>query len=218
MQGNPFDGIAQTRIAKSKKWHYVTAGEYRRLMEACTSLRWQGILCLAYCCGLRVGEVLNLTWSDTDFGREELRVTAKAGQEGQHAWSPKDKDSRLVPLATEVVVLLTRLYPAADEGQVYLFTIGKGPNVGDRMKRNNVWRDFQALRRRAGLPKCTMHDLRKTWCTNLAGELPMHVVQELAGHSDIRTTRQFYVKVPPEQMTRARRAVDALARAKGGQE
>jgi site-specific recombinase XerD len=38
----------------------------------------------------------------------------------------------------------------------------------------------------------------------------MHVVQELAGHSDIRTTRQFYVKIPPEQMARARRVIDSL--------
>ncbi len=42
----------------------------------------------------------------------------------------------------------------------------------------------------------------------------MHVVQELAGHSDIRTTRRFYVKVEPELMKRACRAVEtALAEA-----
>jgi len=38
----------------------------------------------------------------------------------------------------------------------------------------------------------------------------MHIVQELAGHSDIRTTRQYYVKVRPELLDRARKAVDDL--------
>ena len=38
------------------------------------------------------------------------------------------------------------------------------------------------------------------------------VVQELAGHSDIRTTRQYYVKVRPELLERVRRAVDTLVR------
>ena len=37
----------------------------------------------------------------------------------------------------------------------------------------------------------------------------MHVVQELAGHSDIRTTRRYYVKVEPELLDAARRAVEA---------
>jgi integrase len=99
-----------------------------------------------------------------------------------------------------------RLDPSA--GGVYLFVIGKGPNAGQRMERNNVWRDFDAIRRKAGLPKCSMHDLRRSFCTNLSRAMPMHVVQELAGHSDIRTTRRFYVQVEPELMQRACRALE----------
>ncbi|MGE0482313.1 MAG: tyrosine-type recombinase/integrase [Phycisphaerae bacterium] len=80
------------------------------------------------------------------------------------------------------------------------------------MPRNNSWRDFNAIRKRAGLPACSMHDLRKSFCTNLARSMPMHVVQELAGHSDIRTTRRFYLKLEPELMDAARLAVErALA-------
>ena len=36
----------------------------------------------------------------------------------------------------------------------------------------------------------------------------MHVVQELAGHSDIRTTRRFYLKVEPKLMKAAREALE----------
>lgn len=57
-------------------------------------------------------------------------------------------------------------------------------------------------------PKCSMHDLRRSFCTNLSRAIPMHVVQELAGHSDIRTTRRFYVQVEPELMQRACRALE----------
>jgi integrase len=47
-------------------------------------------------------------------------------------------------------------------------------------------------------------------CThpNLSRAIPMHVVQELARHSDIRTTRRYYVQVEPELMQRAFRAVE----------
>ena len=38
--------------------------------------------------------------------------------------------------------------------------------------------------------------------------MAMHVVQELAGHSDIRTTRRYYVPVQPELLDEARRSVE----------
>jgi integrase len=38
----------------------------------------------------------------------------------------------------------------------------------------------------------------------------MHVVQEIAGHSDIRTTRQYYVKVRPEFLEDARQAIETV--------
>ena len=68
--------------------------------------------------------------------------------------------------------------------------------------------DFDVIRQRAGLPPCSMHDLRRSYCTNLSRSIPMHVVQELAGHSDIRTTRRFYLKVQPELMDEARRVLE----------
>ena len=97
--------------------------------------------------------------------------------------------------------------------QEYVFVNGKGPAMGERVKLQNIWRDFQAIRGKAGLPKCTFHDLRKSYCTNLAGAVPLHVVQELAGHADIRTTRKHYVKLRDEQIDVARRALDEVMRA-----
>ncbi len=62
------------------------------------------------------------------------------------------------------------------------------------------------------MPKCKFHDLRKSFCTNLAGTVPLHVVQELAGHADIRTTRKHYLQVQQEQVEAARVAVDKVIR------
>jgi len=100
----------------------------------------------------------------------------------------------------------------AGERQTYVFVNAKGPDAGQRLKRQNFTRDFQAVRRRAGLPKCTFHDLRKSFCTNLAGAVPLHVVQELAGHADIRTTRKHYLQVQAAQVEAARVAVDKVIR------
>lgn len=143
-------------------------------------------------------------------------MVAKHGQKDTRDWTPKDKDARVVPMPMPVMNLLTALQLSAADGQVYLFVVGKGPNEGKPMPRNNVWRDFGAVRRRAGVPPCSLHDLRRSFCTNISGAVPMHVVQELAGHSDIRTTRRFYLKVEPKLMEAAREALEVTLEAGNG--
>ena len=207
LRSNPFKGIRQEKVAGSG-WHYVTPREYHQLLEACPDLRWRGIICLAYCCGIRLGAALNLTWTDVDFETEMLRVVRKRGEVGKSDWTPKDKDMRLIPVPKEAINVLVELQASAEEGQAYVFVNRKGKQI----RQQNTWRDFQVIRRRAGVPMCSLHNLRKSYCTNLAGSIPMHVVQELAGHSDIRTTRQYYVKVRPELLEKARQTMDALVK------
>jgi len=51
----------------------------------------------------------------------------------------------------------------------------------------------------------TVHDLRRSCITNWARELPIHVVQKLAGHSDIRTTQKYYLSIQAEDIRKAQR-------------
>ena len=46
--------------------------------------------------------------------------------------------------------------------------------------------------------------------TNWAKQLPIHVVKELAGHSDIKTTQSYYLSVQPEDITKAQKVQEAL--------
>jgi integrase len=206
---NPFAGIRQEKVGQVE-WHYVSPAEYKRLVLACPSLRWRGIITVAYFCGQRRDEILNLTWSDIDFEKGRLRVVRKRASVDKVEWTPKDKDMRIIPLSTEVLAVLAELHNAAEEGQVYVFVSSKGPARGSRLKKNNIWRDFKAIRVKAGLPRFSLHDMRKSYCTNMAEVLPMHVVQELAGHSDIRTTRQYYLRVNPKFVEDVRRAMEAI--------
>ncbi len=206
---NPFCELRQEKVAQ-RPWHYVSPSEYRALIAVSPSIRWQGMITLGYLCGLRLGEVLNLTWPDVDFERSEVCVVRKTASKQRAAWTPKDKDMRIVPLPSLAENVLAGLQLGAADGQEYLFVNGKGPAVGDRVKRSNVWRDFQVIRRKAGIAKCSFHDLRTSYCTNLANAVPLHVVQELAGHADIRTTRKHYLRVRDEQIESARRALDEV--------
>ena len=68
---------------------------------------------------------------------------------------------------------------------------------------NNLDRSFRLLRCKAGVDECVIHDLRRSAITNWAKNLPIQVVQQLAGHEDIATTRKYYLAVRPEDLASA---------------
>ncbi len=49
----------------------------------------------------------------------------------------------------------------------------------------------------------TLHDLRRLCIKNRAKELPTHRVQQVAGHSDIQTSRRFYLPMQPAEVAEA---------------
>ena len=50
----------------------------------------------------------------------------------------------------------------------------------------------------------TIHDLRRSAITNWARRLAIHIVQDLAGHASIVTTRTYYLSVSEGDMNEAR--------------
>ncbi|TRO43203.1 hypothetical protein E2P42_02500 [Candidatus Bathyarchaeota archaeon] len=75
---------------------------------------------------------------------------------------------------------------------------------------NNLDRDFSVIRHRAGVAKCVLHDLRRIAITNWAKKLPIQVAQQLAGHSDITTTRKYYLAVRSEDLASANELLNSI--------
>ncbi|UCE49389.1 MAG: site-specific integrase, partial [Phycisphaerales bacterium] len=75
---------------------------------------------------------------------------------------------------------------------------------------NNTVKNFEAIRKRAGVAKCTIHDLRRSAITNWARHLPIQLVQELAGHSSINTTRKYYLAVQSEDIASASKVINEI--------
>ncbi len=59
-------------------------------------------------------------------------------------------------------------------------------------------------------PLGSLHDLRRTYGTQMARAVPMHVLKEYMGHADIKTTQSFYLAAETEDATRARQALDSF--------
>ena len=170
----------------------------------------------AYTTGLRLQELLNLTWSDIDFQEGQLHVTRKSEGTWVQPWQPKDCEMRVIPLPEQTRNLLTTWQSVAPEECPYVFMEHERWDFYrkkmeadtwniDQSLSNNVLRRFKTLCKRAKVKIYSVHDLRRSCITNWAKALPVHVVQMLAGHSDIRTTQTYYLSVQPEDIKKAQK-------------
>ena len=191
------------------------------MMDAASKLWWKTFLSIAYGSGLRLNEILHLTWADVDLGQHRIEVRAKKTTVDILEWEPKNRKNRTVPMSDESAKLLVDMQVNAPEFHPYVFV---SPERLDRIKKrrkadnwharsevvNNMDERFKTIRRHANVAKCTIHDLRRSAITNWAMELPIQVVQTLAGHEKIATTRKYYLAVKPEDFVSASKIVNLV--------
>ena len=217
---NPFARIKQ-RKQSTKPIRFVTVEEFKTLLETAPSVWWKALLLVAYTTGARLGEILNLRWEDVDFGEGRIRIARKEAAGDSLGWEPKDHEGRVLPLPIESQEWLARLRLGSAKGSPYVFVppgrwahIQKAMNQGrwhdGQSLLNNLNRRLATLRKRAGVAPFSYHDLRRSCITNWARHLPAHVVQKLAGHSDIKTTQRYYLSVQSEDLERAKRIQSML--------
>lgn len=222
---NPFRFLKGPKVPK-KKVVVLSESEMIQLIKAAKStpdkygLRWDVLILMAWSTGMRKGELLNLTWRDIDFEDRTVRVTAKTDTALTWFWEIKDHDERILPLTDELLLVLAELQASSSEGCPYVFVPGDRYRAILRMRDDKEWDSiktrenliphfspyFQILKKRAGILKeFTFHDLRSTalsgWCHN---EMDINDVKNLAGHSSIVTTQEFYLAVTSDLVDRAR--------------
>ena len=213
-QNNPFAKIKERRFAP-KPPKYVTIEAFQEVFKASHRLWWKALLTLAYTSGGRRDELLNLTWADIDFDVQSVKFLLKQASKSLLVWEPKDHESRIVPVPSRTIQLLADLQDVADERSPYVFVSGdrfshilrrrlKGTWKTDCELINNLTRDLEVICRWAKIKNFTLHDLRRSCITNWANVLPIHVVQKLAGHSDIKTTQRYYLAVRECDFEKAR--------------
>jgi site-specific recombinase XerD len=149
-------------------------------------LRDRAMLELAYSCGLRCEEIVNLDLGALDFETEQLRVLGKGSKE------------RILPVGEPAQRALRRYLDrgrralAGDPGEQALFLSKSGRRLSnsDITRRLGLWTREAALA--AGV---SPHALRHSFATHLLeGGADLRTIQELLGHASISTT-QVYTRV-----------------------
>ena len=211
---NPFEKIKQRKVS-DKVVRFIPTEDFSKVFDAAPRLWWKTFLALAYTSAGRKDELLNLTWSDVDFENNNVNFVPKKASKKILAWEPKDHESRIIPVPEKVVLLLADMQSQADESSSYVFI--SGPRLKRILERrscgkwnakseviNNMLTRLKVFCKWAGVKQFCFHDLRRTCITNWARHLPIHAVQDLAGHSKIETTRKHYLSVGKSDRDMAR--------------
>ena len=192
---NPAELVASPRKA-SKLPRVMTTEQVEALLDRIPAhtpleLRDRALLELAYSCGLRCEEIVNLDLGSVDFDSEQARVLGKGSKE------------RVLPVGEPAQRALERYLargrPAlvSDRGEPALF-ISK---TGRRLSPSDVTRRLQLWVRNAALAGgVSPHSLRHSFATHLLeGGADLRSIQELLGHASISTT-QVYTRVDSSRL------------------
>jgi site-specific recombinase XerD len=176
----------------------LRADEVERLLDripARTPLetRDRALFELAYSCGLRCEEIVNLDLDAIDFDAEELRVLGKGSK------------TRLVPIGEPAQHALERYLSVARrelrtdpaEPALFLSKTGRRLSASDVRRRLRVW-----LRQASMAAGVSPHVLRHSFATHLLeGGADLRTIQELLGHASLSTT-QLYTRVESGRLRR----------------
>ena len=190
LRANPFLGIRPLKEPE-KTLRILTAEEVQALLEACRQAAWRAFIFVGLSTGMRRGEIAALEWRDVDFeaGRIEVRCTA------EHR--TKSARNRTAILLESAAALLRPLRARSGEGLVFRTRRGTGWGAG-------TFRGFSKIVEKAGIAPCTLHDLRRTFCSHLAmAGVSEATTAALAGHSALETTRRHYTRILPDALVQA---------------
>lgn len=184
-----------TRVSMEKEDNardrWLTRHEEGRLLS--TAGEWlRDIVIFAVNTGLRMGEILALTWGPVDFSRRTLTVLRS-----------KNGERRTIPLNRTVLELLGKRMKARPFSTELVFW----SETGTQLDGPNLRRAFRLIVKKSGLDDFHFHDLRHTFATRMVqAGVDLYKVQRLLGHKSPQMT-QRYAHHYPESL---RDGVDAL--------
>ena len=192
---DPTEQWSQPKLEK-KLPVFLNIQEVEKLLEAPSSSslfgqRDRAMLELLYSCGLRVSELINLSYHNINLKEEFIRIHGKGNKE------------RVLPMGEMAIDYLMKYETNArpmllKNGQSDSYFLS---NRGSAMSRQNFFYIIKAYANQVGIDKpLSPHSLRHAFATHLVQKgADLRSVQLMLGHSDISST-QLYTHIQNAQL------------------
>lgn len=180
------DEECERLVTMAERWH--------RNGHGASDVLWHGLVLLRYT-GLRVGELLALSWADVDLQCDPPTITARhtvLEQRGTVGGIGPTKGGTVdvIALHSEAAAALAsrRVHVRAVDGFVFATRSGKP------VTQANFRRTLRDLVRGTDLAWVHPHTFRKTLATKAEAQLDLDAARDLLRHKDGVVTRRHYVQ------------------------
>jgi integrase len=174
----------------NERVRFLEPQEKERLLAFCGA-QLRPLVVTALFTGMRIGELLALTWADVDLGRKLIHVRDSKSGKGRH-----------IPMSASVYEVLSPVTRHIDNARVFYNEDGK-PYRSCRSA-------FATALRRAGIRDFRWHDLRHSFASYLAmAGVDLNMIRELMGHKTITMTLR-YSHLAPQFKTQALDKLEAF--------
>ena len=223
VESNPFDSVLRPQPEWAEPFT-LSAAQLRQLIIAWPLTYNGACVALAATTGLRLGEIIALTWGDLDGSALRIRKTLYRSGEMGARWrvgSPKSRAGLrtvfLPPWAVDVLAShrLIAAYHNPGSKIVRPALTSKTRDWIFPAPRGGLWRQdgprraLTAMIRRSRVPRVTFHGLRHSFATvALASGVDICTLSTALGHTHPGFTLRWYGHASPE-------ALEALARRVG---
>ena len=170
--------------------------EQDKLVKFCLETKKKNYIGIVICLytGIRLGELLALTWNDIDFNSGIMNISKTAYRIKENGTprivvdKPKTRNSnRIIPLSKQLVEILKKIKKQSNS--LYVLSTRNGGMVGTR----EYQKTYQRILAKLDIPYKNFHSLRHTFATR-AVEMGMDVktLSEILGHKNPMITLQRY--------------------------
>jgi integrase len=172
------------------------------------------LFAVAWCTGLRAGEILALTLDDLDFVRKTIRVNKSSDDRTREIRQPKTPRSvATLPMTTALEAKLRQYVKEhwKPNPQQILFPTRQGNRPRSRANVSRI--GLKPVLKKLGIPDqdVGLHAFRHGLATELVeAAAPLTVLQQQLRHADIKTTLKLYSHVIPQSQRDAMEQVGGL--------
>ncbi|WP_297131488.1 tyrosine-type recombinase/integrase [Terrisporobacter sp.] len=189
-------------VPKNKKYKndIYDANDMQLLLEKCQGTSIELPIILASGLGLRISEILGLTWNNIDFNDSTITIDKITVRDNGKVIlkEPKTESSiRTISAPKEIILMLKRLkkdrLSAKLKGEkshreLVFYDKNLNPIAQDVLSKK-----FRLFLKENNLKHIRFHDLRHSHVTLLINaKVPIKVISERVGHSNINTTLNIY--------------------------
>jgi site-specific recombinase XerD len=177
---NPVQGVPKVRVPKPLPKH-LQDRQAHDFLEVPKRPRDQAMFLLMLRCGLRVEEVANLTLDVIEFRRRRIWVQNGKGGKDRIVYVSND--------AMDALIAYLKIRPDVKARKVFL--VEKGTYKNQPISIRGIQKRMEYYTKKTNI-NISCHHLRHTMATQmLNADADLETIQDLLGHSSIRTTQRY---------------------------